>query len=246
MTFSVIIPAMNEQATLPSCLAAVRRGLPGCEILVVDGGSTDATIRIADEAGVTVLTGARGRGSQMNYGARQANGEILLFLHADTVVPQEVLECLRTAFADPDLVIAAFRAQFSPSSPVLRFYSFFTRFDSPLTTFGDQCLVLRSDFFRSLGGYREWPLFEDVDILRRARKTQRVRKLPLTVHTSSRRFIAGGPLVQQARNVWTISRFYFGTPAEELASAYYDSQEGRGETNSGWKAEKRVTQEEQP
>ena len=226
---------------MPQCLSSVKlRGRSG-EVIVSDGGSVDTTVADARSYGANVVTGRRGRGTQMNAGAAGARGKILLFLHADTVLPADGFAVIETTMADPDIGVAAFRARFVPESPSLRFYSACTRFESPVTTFGDQCLVVRSSLFRSLGGFPDWPLYEDVEFLRRARKQSAVIKMNSWVTTSSRKFLAGGTVRQQVRNGLALFRFFRGESPETLAWEYYGKEFGAGASKKSPTAGSRMT-----
>src|SRR4029453_16802928 len=116
---SVLVPTLNEQEHLPATLARVEL-TPGDELIVIDGGSTDATVAIARQFTSSVFSSPRGRAQQMNYGARQAHGDILLFLHADTLLPPGGLQAVRRAMQSPHVVGGAFRLAFVPATLALR------------------------------------------------------------------------------------------------------------------------------
>lgn len=221
MNYSVVIPTLNEAEKLPQCIASIGVGQREAEVIVADGGSVDETVETARSLGVAVVTGSRGRGTQMNGGASVARGKILMFLHADTILPPDAFTVVDRTMADPHTDVAAFRARFVPETPLLRIYSALTRFDSPVTTFGDQCLVVRSSFFHSIGGFPDWPLFEDVEFLRRARREVSVKKMESWVSTSSRKFLVNGTARQQVRNGMAMFRFLRGESPHVLAAEYY-------------------------
>jgi len=217
---SIIVPALNEAAALPATLAAARAALPAAEVIVADGGSTDATVAIAVAHRAQVVLGPRGRGPQCRAGAAAARGELLLFLHADTLLPPDAGRVLTAAFARSEISIGTFRLAFDRPGPFLRACSWFTRFDSVFTRFGDQGIAVRRVFHDALGGFAPWPLFEDVDFLRRARGRARVWSFPAEVRTSARRFQRHGPLRQQLRNAMLLLRFLSGATPESLAASY--------------------------
>jgi len=219
--FSVIIPALNEAQRISHAISSVGSIDPSAEIIVVDGGSTDATIRAAEETGASVLCFPRGRGVQCNAGARAASGDVLLFLHADTKLPHDAFEVLERFFCDPKIQIGTFRLRFDHAHWLLRFYASLTSIDSLFTRFGDQCIVVRKSFFETLGGFPDWPLFEDVQFLRSARHCTRVVSFPAKVITSSRRFVRFGMLQTQWMNVRLFIRYLLRTPPEKLAQIYY-------------------------
>ncbi len=217
---SVVIPALDEAANLAATLTRVRAALPGAELVVADGGSADATVAIALAEGARVVTSARGRGVQLAAGAAAARGELLLFLHADTLLPADAGAVLARAFAREAVRIGTFRLAFDAGGPFLRACAWLTRFDSVFTRFGDQVIAVRREFYAELGGFPAWPLFEDVEVLRRARRVTRVWSFPAHVTTSARRFRARGPLRQQWLNATLLLRFLAGTSPHTLAADY--------------------------
>jgi rSAM/selenodomain-associated transferase 2 len=217
---SVVIPTLNEASHIGNCLRSVREVLPEAEILVVDGGSTDETADIASGRGVLVLSAPRGRGTQCNEGGLLATGEIILFLHADTTLPSDAHELITLEFSDPKTRVAMFRLSFDDDHPLLRFYAFFTRFDSEWFKFGDQVIILRREMFWKMGGFRNWPLLEDVELLQRLRMITKIRIFPAAVTTSARRFRAGGFVRRQLRNGWILLRFFLGESPYNLAQEY--------------------------
>jgi rSAM/selenodomain-associated transferase 2/rSAM/selenodomain-associated transferase 1 len=220
LTFSVVIPTLNEETNIRECVVHVRHLSPGVEVIVADGGSADRTVQAAREAGAVTCGARRGRGTQMNAGAALASGDIVLFLHADTRLPANAFDVLAEFFRDEDVQVGTFRVAYVPNHPALALYSILARHDTIFSSFGDQCLVARKQFFTSLGGFPDWPLFEDVHFLRMARGKTRIYKFPATVTTSSRRLQQNGALRQLARDVWYIVQYLRGVLPEELAAKY--------------------------
>lgn len=220
---SVIIPAVNEAATLASTLDAVRRQEVRHEIIVVDGGSDDATTSIARRH-ARVLDAPRGRALQMNRGARAARGDVLLFLHADTHLPEDGLERVRNA-VDAGYEGGAFRLAFDRTTPLLRFYSFCTRFPLPRFCFGDRAVFVLRDVFVEVGGYPDIPIFEDLELVRALHERGRFAFLPASVTTSARRFHRHGPFRQQMRNSYLWLHYVAGRDPHTLAHLY--DYEGR-------------------
>jgi len=218
--YSVIIPTLNEEAWIDGTLAPLCALTPAVEVIVADGGSGDATGRRAAAHGVRVVDAARGRGVQCNAGARAARGGILLFLHADTRLPADAFAILDRVFADPAACIGTFRLAFDDRHPLLALYAWFSRFDSLLTRFGDQGIAVRRELFDELGGFPDWPVFEDVDLLRRARRRTRIISFPGRVVTAARRFRRHGLVRTQLRNAWLVWLYLRGTPPDELARRY--------------------------
>ena len=228
---SVIIPTLNEDARIGRTIANVRLRLPEAEIIIADGGSIDETIRISAATGVRIVHALRGRGVQCSAGAGAATGNVLFFLHADSLLPANASEVLAAYFSRPEVLIGTFRLAFDDSHPFLRVCSWCTRFDSVFTRFGDQGIVVRRDFYTALGGFPGWPLFEDVELLRRARRETRVWSFPAEVTTSARRFRRYGPVRQQMRNGGLLLRFLLGTAPDELAREYTCGATGSSGSN---------------
>jgi len=220
LIFSVVIPTLNEETNIRECVLHVRHLDPGAEVIVADGGSADRTVQVAREAGAVTCGARRGRGTQMNAGAALASGDIVLFLHADTRLPANAFSLLADSFWNEHVQVGTFRVTYVPNHPAMALYSILARHDTIFSSFGDQCMVVRKQFFTSLGGFPDWPLFEDVHFLRMARGKTRIYKFPATVTTSSRRLQRNGVLRQLARDVWYIIQYLRGVPPEELAAKY--------------------------
>lgn len=221
MKYSVILPAINEEKGIASCIESVRRAIPGVEIIVADGGSTDATRPEASRMGARVVVSTKGRGIQCNAGAKAARGNILIFLHADTILPDDAYFQLERYFLNPTCDAALFRMKFDHPSRWFTLYSWFTHFDSVFTSFGDQCIIVRRTLFEEAGGFPDWVLFEDLEFLRRARRLKKkIRKLPSYVTTSARRFVGNGIVRQQFYNIYFTAQFMFNVPVEDIAKQY--------------------------
>ena len=194
-TISVIVPVLDEEARLGRRLAELA-ATPGLgEVLVVDGGSADSTVAIADTfSGVRLLSAARGRARQMNAGAAAAVGDVFLFLHADVSLPRDAAAWIVRTLADPRVVAGAFRTWTVPDGapsrlgPLLRLAdirSRVTRFP-----YGDQAIFVRRDAFARVGGFPDQPLMEDLELSRRLRRLGRIATVPAVVRVSGRRFVA--------------------------------------------------------
>ncbi len=218
--FSVIIATLNECESIRQCIRQVRYLDRTVEIIVVDGGSTDGTIDIAIAEGARVVQSPPGRGTQLHAGRLEATGDILLFLHADTTLPDHAFYLLRREFRNPSIRIGTFHLSYDNDSPLLRFYSWFTRFDSVFTKFGDQCIIVRRAFYDALGGFPQWPLFEDVKFLQDARTADRIHLIPGVVTTSARRFVGHGIIRQQVKNGFYLLLYLIGVSPITLAKRY--------------------------
>lgn len=219
---SVVIPTLNEAPYVDRALRSVARQHGPHEIIVADGGSTDATRERAAER-ATVLVGDRGRARQMNAGAAVASGEVLLFLHADTQLPAYAFRWIRATLASSAAEAGLFRLRFDVETPLLRFYAWCTRFPLPRIAFGDRALFVRRRVFEAVGGFPEVPIFEDLELVRLLDQRGGLRFVPACVVTSARRFERQGPLRQQILNLSLWIRYVTGGDLHRLASAYtYD------------------------
>jgi rSAM/selenodomain-associated transferase 2 len=186
---SIIVPTLNEATTMRDLAAALDRLRGEFEVIVCDGGSADATVGIALQCGLRVIEAPRGRGSQMNAGAKLAKGETLLFLHSDTRLPEDALERVGDALDDEMVCGGNFSLIFGGDTReawlLTRIYPLL-RLGGML--YGDSAIFVRRGVFDSLGGYREYPIFEDCDLYRRMRRLGRFVRLNACATTSSRRF----------------------------------------------------------
>ena len=201
-TISIIIPALDEEESIAPAIRSCREAGP-CEVIVVDGGSRDRTVEVARGAADAAISASRGRAVQMNAGAAVARGEVLLFLHADTLLPVGSVASVLGALRDPAVIGGAFRVRLAASSgagPYVRATLGITgrmigaRAGVARAFTGDQAIFVRAEAFRSLGGYPEIPLMEDVELSRRMRRAGKTVLLPLRVESSGRRWEAWGPL----------------------------------------------------
>jgi len=191
--FSIIVPVYNEAGVLGKTLAALPQAAD-LEIIVVDGGSTDASREEAKSfPKARLLQAPKSRGAQMNAGARAARGQFLVFLHADTLLETAPLAAMRRAAADPAFAAGAFEILFDPLLPAFKFISWGANLRSRIFGFpyGDQVLILRRDLFNFLGGFScRRP--EDLDLMLRLRRHLRVRIFTPPVVTSSRKWLEQG------------------------------------------------------
>ena len=221
MRVSVIVPTLNEAPVLAAALARVRAARPH-EIIVVDGGSGDDTVRVATELADAVLTATCGRATQMNAGAAVANGDVLVFLHADTLVPSTFVTAIEHACGDAGIVGGRFDVDLAPSSPLLWLTGWLMNGRSRLTRIatGDQAIFVRRDTFTALGGFADIPLMEDIDLSRRLKRAGRVACLRERVTTSSRRWRARG-VVRTILLMWSLRLLYAcGVGPDRLARVY--------------------------
>jgi len=218
---SIVIPTLNEEDTLVPTLRSAQRQAP-YEIVVVDGGSTDDTRAVARAHDVTVLQAPKGRASQMNRGAEASTGGILLFLHADTCLPPQGLTRIREALAAPQAHAGTFRLQFDTPTPLLRVYAWCTRWPWVRLCFGDRGQFVERAVFERVGGFPDWPIFEDLELAARLHAHGGFRFLDLAVTTSARRFRRHGLLRQQLRNLYLWGHYMLGTDPERVAHLYHE------------------------
>ncbi|WP_170335231.1 TIGR04283 family arsenosugar biosynthesis glycosyltransferase [Ruegeria arenilitoris] len=217
---SIVIPTLNAGETLVPTLEALMEGLHAGlirELVVTDGGSTDQTLQIAEEAGARIVSGAPSRGGQLRRGCEQAQGDWLLVLHADTVLETgwstEVETQLQTG--RPATFRLLFRAKGLGARWVAGWANTRTRlFGLP---YGDQGLLVPRQTYISAGGFPDQPLMEDVALIR---ALPRVTLLSSRAFTSAERYIRQGWVRRGARNLWTLTRYFLGADPEQLAQAY--------------------------
>jgi rSAM/selenodomain-associated transferase 2 len=222
MTISVIIPALDEEATLAETICHTAR-LGFQEIIVVDGGSIDHTRALVERLGLArVLTSEPGRARQSNVGAGSCHGEILLFLHADTRLPDTAKQNIESALTDPVVVGGRFDVRFDSLSDWGRVISTFMNLRSRLTCIstGDQAMFVRRNVFDQLGGFADIPLMEDIDFSRRLKRQGRIAMLRGQVVTSFRRWERNGP-VKTILLMWSLRfLFWVGVSPHRLKSFY--------------------------
>lgn len=202
---SVIIPTLNEAAHLGKTLELVRANTAPHEIIVVDGGSSDATVERACEQGATVLrAGKAGRAAQMNLGAQNARGDILFFLHADTLVRHSSLNQIEMALCHPAVIGGGFIRRFDAPSPFLKMTSWLASWRCRCLGWflGDQGIFVRHAAFQQLNGFKPMDVFEDLDFSRRLARLGKVVTLSPGLISSARRFTEHGAIRTTCRDFW--------------------------------------------
>lgn len=230
MLVSVIIPALNEAENIGRTIDAARRGYPpqAVEVVVADGGSSDGTPeRVPPD--VRLVHAPHGRAIQMNHGAAAGRGAILLFCHADTLLPAGWYEAVTEALAHPGVSGGCFHVHLSPArGPVLRLLNRLRYPANWRLIYGDQALFTTRAAFDRVGGFPEVPLMEGMEMARALRRQGRLVRLPLRVTTSSRRFLELGPARQAWLNVrCLVGYLYLGMTLEEVARMYRISSRER-------------------
>ena len=222
---SVIVPALNEEGQIAAALASARA--PGVvEIIVVDGGSSDGTVRLAEQHADRVLTAPRGRAVQMNAGAAVARGAVLLFLHADTRLPRGFDAAVLAALRDPAVVGGRFDVRLVPTTALLALVGALINLRSRMSRIatGDQAIFTRRAVFDALRGFAAIPLMEDVAFSRALKRHGRIACLRMPVETSSRRWLADGPLRTVLRMWWLRLLYFCGVSPQRLRRHYADTR----------------------
>jgi rSAM/selenodomain-associated transferase 2 len=208
---SIIVPVLDEAENLERLLPHLSARCPDAEVIVVDGGSADRTALVARAwPRARYLASERGRARQMNAGARAARGDMLLFLHADTLLPVGAADAIASVLAEPEVVGGRFDVSFASPHPAFRLIATFMNWRSRLTGIatGDQAIFVHRDVFEALGGYPDIPLMEDVEFSARLRRQGRIRCLRLRVTTSARKWERDG-IVRTVVLMWALRLLYF-------------------------------------
>jgi rSAM/selenodomain-associated transferase 2 len=225
MHFSIIIPTLNEAKNIKSCLLALqalKNSSIACEIIIVDGGSTDNTLAIAGPLADKVITSTQGRARQMNKGAKKAAGKILLFLHADTFLPDNALEIINLSLSQTTGSWGRFDIQLKGEPFLLKIISTLMNWRSRLTGIatGDQVIFVNKDLFNQVKGYPEIPLMEDIRLCTQLKKITPPICLKQKVTSSGRRWEQFG-VIKTLLLMWSLRlRYFFGENPELLSILY--------------------------
>jgi rSAM/selenodomain-associated transferase 2 len=222
LKLSVIVPMLNEAASIARTLEAIRVGAPAAEIIVVDGGSSDASLNVARPRCDLAIGTSRGRARQMNAGAARSSGNVFAFVHADTTVPTTFASDIESALADPAVVGGRFDVRLDDPHPLCVLIGALISLRSRIsrTGTGDQAIFVRKEIFDALGGFPDMPICEDLDFARRMKRIGGVACLRSKVTTSARRWRQGG-IMRTVIRMWTIRLLYLaGVSPARLARMY--------------------------
>jgi len=222
---SVVIPVLHESEIIARTLSHTQKSLlpVSSELIVVDGDPAGGTIRSVGHPGVIRIISKKGRAVQMNAGAKKASGTVLLFLHADTRLPEHAGLKIINALQGFAVVGGAFDLTIDSKKRVFRWIEKMASIRSRLTKipYGDQAIFIRKDYFTRMGGFAEIPIMEDIDLMRRIkRKGGKIRFIQDRVSTSPRRWEREGVAFCTMRNIILSSLFYFGMPPDRLKRFY--------------------------
>jgi hypothetical protein len=218
---SVVIPTLNEQSRIERALEC--SAAPGVERIVVDGGSGDGTAEAARRLGAErVIESEPGRARQMDAGYREARGEVVLFLHADTCLEPGWSEAVTRALADPAVAGGAFQLRFDGGGWLLRAVELGARLRSRIggLPYGDQALFVRKRALDAAGGIAPVPIFEDLDLVRLIKRSGRLALLDAPARTSARRYMRNGALRQVLRNQLALASYFLRLPRGRVAAWY--------------------------
>jgi rSAM/selenodomain-associated transferase 2/rSAM/selenodomain-associated transferase 1 len=224
---SVIIPTLNEAQAIETTISKLKK-YRRTEIIIVDGGSQDRTVEIARSMGVRVLKSAVSKATQMNTGAAEATGNVLLFLHADTRLPENFENCVLAALARDEICAGAFSLGIDSDAGGLRFIERVANWRSRFfqMPYGDQALFVSRNLFHEIGGYPEYPIMEDFELVRRLKRKGKIVILPESVQTSPRRWLNYGILKTWMLNQIIIIAYYLGISPQRL-SQWYNRDKGK-------------------
>jgi rSAM/selenodomain-associated transferase 2 len=227
LEFGVVVPTWNEAAGIAATVAHLRAFPEVRCVVVADAQSPDGTAARAGAAGALVIGAPRGRGPQMNAGARALRTAALAFVHADCRLPPGAFATMGGVLRS-GAAAGTFAVRYPTRHPVLRVVGALSRFETALTSFGEGALFVRRDVFESAGAFPPWPLLEDVEMLRRLRRLGPVVKVPDRVAASPRRYLQHGVWRQQMHNGLVLLLFLLGVPPERLAARYEERRPAGG------------------
>lgn len=225
---SVVIPALDSASTVG---AAIRSAPADAEVIVVDGGSRDDTAGEAVRAGARVLVTPRGRATQLNGGAVAANGELLVFLHADCRLPEDAGEQVRAVLAQPGVIGGWFPLRIEAAGTLLRLgaYGSNLRARGLRLPYGDQAIFTGRDAFLTAGGFPLDPIMEDAGFARQLRRQGRLAPTSSAVVTGADHWRRLGPLLTALLDYLTLAAWLAGVPPKWIAKVYLPLQQGARE-----------------
>ncbi|MCA1624546.1 MAG: TIGR04283 family arsenosugar biosynthesis glycosyltransferase [Acidobacteria bacterium] len=225
---SIIIPTLNEADSIAETLGALQDFGENVETIVVDGGSNDSTVAIAQNYNVKILHSPRGRGQQLQTGGNAASGDILWFLHADTIPPPKATFEIKQALQNKRLVGGNFTIRFNGERFAAKFLTWlYPQLQYLGLIYGDSAIFVRRGIYEQIGGFKSFPIFEDLDFIKRLRKAGEIVTLPAVVTTSARRFEGKSFILTFSR--WTILQilYWLGVSPNTLLKIYFPTLKSR-------------------
>jgi rSAM/selenodomain-associated transferase 2 len=224
--FSVIIPVLHEAVNINRVIRHLRKidGGRSAEIIVVDGSPRMDTLEVIEDADVIKVSAGKGRARQMNEGAARARGEVLIFLHADTLIPKNAFRKIGEVISSGRYIGGAFDLLINSDRRFMKFVTWSAGVRSRITRvpYGDQAIFIRKDYFDEVGGYKDIPLMEDVELMKKVRRRGgRIRILKERAETSARKYISDGIYFSAVRNHALRMLYALGVKPETLAKIYY-------------------------
>jgi rSAM/selenodomain-associated transferase 2 len=219
---SIVIPTFNEEMSLGKTLESLKIFAENVEIIVVDGGSSDATISIAENYKVKLLHSPRGRGTQLQIGGKAANGDVLWFLHADTSPSEDCVSQMMSALKNIKMIGGNFTIRFDGDEAAAKFLTWlYPNLRKLGLIYGDSAIFVRREVYEKIGGFADYPIFEDLDFVRKLSREGEIVTLPSSVTTSSRRFADGKFVFTFLR--WTVLQvlFWLGVSPYKLVKIYF-------------------------
>lgn len=220
-SISIVIPSWREGPAVIDAVRAARAVIGTCEVVVAAAEEDPVTrARARAEGAIWIDSPLPCRGLQLRLGAAAASGDSLVFLHADTRLPANAGSMVREVLAMGGVVGGAFRLRFDRSHPVLGLLGALSRLSLVTSFLGDQVLFCSRSAYQASGGFRDAPLFEDVEFAKRLSRVGRLVRVPHAVTTSSRRFMRNGPMRQLLANAFMMAAYHVGMPPERLHALY--------------------------
>src|SRR5438128_6605873 len=218
---SIVIPILNEASSIGRTLDALAKISEPLEVIVVDGGSDDDPSQLVGERKVKLIAADRGRGAQMHAGACAAQGAVFWFLHSDTIPAPEAVRQIVESLRDPRVVGGNFDVHFDGHRFAVRFLTRFYRQLRRLgLCYGDSAIFVRREPYEQIGGFKAFPIFEDLDLVRRLRRCGQFKRLPAAVTTSARRFEGRSFALTFARWILLQVLYWFAESPQFLRRLY--------------------------
>ncbi len=223
MNLSIIIPTYNEESKVRGLLLHLQKNCDTkkTEIIVVDGGSSDRTLEVAKKSGAICLRSSqKGRAAQMNLGAKHGGGQILYFVHADSIPPYSFIKDIKKAVKFGHKA-GCYRFQFNSNRLLLKINSYCTRFNRLMCRGGDQTLFIKRPLFEQLGGFKDdYLIMEDYEFIERIQRSSSFKIIPKNVIVSSRKYDENGYFRVQMANFIVFMMYFFGSSQERLLDTY--------------------------